>query len=516
VPVSAAQGDPIQNLHHAMSQVVSLGASDLHLKAGAPPYVRLNGELVPIPGTYANSSEDMDKVVRELARHAPNRLREFEQCGETDIAYELRNTARFRVNIYRQRGQISVALRVIPEEVPRLEDLNLPTVIQTLAHIPRGLILLTGATGSGKTTTLAAMIDFINENYQRHIVTVEDPIEITHRDKKSLIQQREIGLDTGSFSSALRRALRQDPDVILIGEMRDEETVRTALSAAETGHLVLSTLHTIDVMESIYRILDFFPPQLERQARSMLAGSLKGIVSQRLVRTGDGRSRVPAVEVLVGTSRISDCIARPEDTEHIHDALAEGGYYGMQTFDQSLLQLVVEGVVTIEEAMFHATSKQNFALLLEAHSVKIDRDLRRRASGSMTSVQDDEYYDELRRDALAQTTAGQLGGVPAGPGAGPGAGAGGPAGGPQMPGAAPAMPAAPGMPGGPQMPGHGMMGGPIGPGQGGMPMGMPGGQGPGPGPGHGPGPGPGQGPQWPQQQGNGMMHPGGYPGQGAA
>ena len=291
-------------------------------------------------------------------------------------------------------------------------------MIETLAHVPRGLILLTGATGSGKTTTLAGIINHINENYARHIVTVEDPIEIMHKDKRSVINQREIGQDTASFGQALRRALRQDPDVILIGEMRDEETVRTAISAAETGHLVLSTLHTIDVMESIYRILDFFPPALERQARSMLAGALKGIVSQRLVQSKDGRSRVPAVEVLVGTSRIADCIARPEETEKIHDALAEGGYYGMQTFDQSLLQLVVDDVVSVEEAMFHATSKQNFALLLEASSVSIDKDMRRRASGSMTSIQDDIEYDERRHQV--QPTAAPFAQPAASPGQAPG------------------------------------------------------------------------------------------------
>ena len=422
-------------MHYCMRQVSSLGASDLHLKAGAPPYLRLNGELTAIPGMYSISDEEMDKIVRELARHAPNRLHEFEQSGETDIAYDLRGCARFRVSIFRQRGKISIALRVIPDEVPRLDKLNLPPVIETLAMVPRGLILLTGATGSGKTTTLAAMIDHINEHDARHIVTVEDPIEIVHKDKKSLINQREIGLDTGSFGGALRRALRQDPDVILIGEMRDEETVRTALSAAETGHLVLSTLHTIDVMESIYRILDFFPPELERQARNMLAGTLKGIVSQRLVQTRDGRSRVPAVEVLVGTSRIADCILRPEETEAIHDAVAEGGYYGMQTFDQALLQLVVDGAVNVEEAMFYATSKQNFALLLEAHSVSIDRDLRRVASGRMKSIQDEVAFNDARQQPVAPSFAPT--GLPAPPAP------------PQQeaPHLAPAQPAAPQTPG---------------------------------------------------------------------
>lgn len=410
-----ATSEAIRSLHAAMQQVVSLHASDLHLKSGSPPYVRLNGEMIVIPGMYVHSATDMDTIVRELTRVVPHRYREFEQGGETDLSYELPGVARFRVNIYRQRGEISIAMRSVVCEVPHLGQLHLPPIIQQLANVPRGLILVTGATGSGKSTTLAAMINHINESYARHIVTIEDPIEIVHADKRSVINQREIGLDTGSFSGALRRALRQDPDVILIGEMRDEETVRAALSAAETGHLVLSTLHTIDVMEAIYRILDFFPPQLERQARSMLAGALKGIVSQRLVRTRDGNARVPAVEVLVGTSRVADCIARSDETEHIHDAISEGSYYGMQTFDQSLLQLVKDGAVTVEEAMYNATSKQNFALLLEANAIPIDRDLRRRSSGSMISIQDEIDYDAARRKSYnAPMGPGATGAFPSG------------------------------------------------------------------------------------------------------
>jgi twitching motility protein PilT len=379
-----------------MRQVSTLGASDLHLKAGSPPYLRLNGELTPIPGMYLIGPDDMDMIVRELTRHAPNRLHEFEQAGETDLSYELRSCARFRVNVFRQRGEISIALRVIPDEVPALGTLNLPSVIEQLAMEPRGLVLVTGATGSGKSTTLAAMIDQINEHTAKHVVTVEDPIEMVHRDKRSLINQREIGTDTGSFAGALRRALRQDPDVILIGEMRDEETVRAALSAAETGHLVFSTLHTIDVMETIYRVLDFFPAELERQARSMLAGTLRGVISQRLIRTVDGRSRVPAIEVMVGTSRIADAIENPDETGTIHDAIAEGSYYGMQSFDQSLLQLVMDRAVTVEEAMLHASSKQNFALLLEANNVEIDRGLRRAAAGSQQAANDELGFDSLR------------------------------------------------------------------------------------------------------------------------
>jgi len=370
-----------------MRQVSTLGASDLHLKSGAPPYLRLNGELTPIPGMYSLGADDMDLLVRELTRTTPNRLFEFEQTGETDLSYELSSCARFRINVFRQRGEISIAGRVVPDEVPALSTLNLPKVVETLAMVPRGLVLVTGATGSGKSTTLAAMVDHINEHSARHIVTIEDPIEMVHTDKRSLINQREIGTDTGSFAGALRRSLRQDPDVILIGEMRDEETVRAALSAAETGHLVVSTLHTIDVMETIYRVLDFFPAALERQARSMLAATVKGIISQRLVRTADGRSRVPAVEALVGTSRIADAIMNPGETGTIIDAIAEGGYYGMQTFDQSLLQLVVDGAITVPEAMGHASSPQNFALLLEANDVRIEKTLRRVAAGSQPQVQ---------------------------------------------------------------------------------------------------------------------------------
>ncbi|MCW2927736.1 MAG: type pilus twitching motility protein PilT [Thermoleophilia bacterium] len=389
-------GDPVQTLHYCMRQVSTLGASDLHLKAGSPPYLRLNGELTPIPGMYAVGPDDMDTIVRELTRHAPNRLHEFELVGATDLSYELRSCARFRVNVFRQRGEISIALRVIPDEVPALGTLNLPAIVETLAMVPRGLVLVTGATGSGKSTTLAAMVDHINEHSSRHIVTVEDPIEMVHRDKRSLINQREIGTDTGSFAGALRRSLRQDPDVILIGEMRDEETVRAALSAAETGHLVLSTLHTIDVMETIYRVLDFFPAALERQARSMLAGTLKGIISQRLVRTTDGRSRVPAIEVMVGTSRIADAIENPDETGTIHDAIAEGAYYGMQSFDQSLLQLIIDRAISVEEAMLHASSKQNFALLLEANNIRIEQNVRRAAAGSQATARDELGFEAQR------------------------------------------------------------------------------------------------------------------------
>ncbi len=386
--------DPVESLHYSMRQVVSLGASDLHIKVGAPPYVRLHGELTPLPGTYTFSADEIEQVVLELCRGRKSSLEEFRECGDTDLAYALPGVARFRCNIFRRMGDVAIALRVVSEQVPPLGTLGLPRVVEQFADIPRGLVLVTGATGSGKTTTVSGIIDLINERYSRHIVTVEDPVEMVHRDKSSVVNQREVGRDVASFRQGLRRALRQDPDVVVIGEMRDEETVRTALSAAETGHLVLSTLHTIDVMETVYRILDFFPPELERQARNMLAGTLMGIISQRLIRTHDGRGRVPAAEVLIGTARIADAIVHPEKTGYIHDMISEGGFYGMQTFDQSLLQHVVDGRISVDDGIYHSSTKQNFLLMLEAAGVELDLVTRRRASGDVNAEELVTYTDD--------------------------------------------------------------------------------------------------------------------------
>src|SRR5690348_14127666 len=299
----------------------------------------------------------------------PNRVAEFESEHEVDFSYAHKgaNPGRFRVNAFRQLGGITLVCRAIPDDIRGVEELALPPVISELAREERGIVLITGSTGSGKTTTLASMVDQINTERARHIVTIEDPIEFVHSDRRSMINQREVGSHTASFSRALRRVLRQDPDVILIGEMRDEETVRTALSAAETGHLVLSTLHTLDATESVNRIVDLFPPRAQQQARLMLASTLRGIVSQRLVRTADGRERAVCCEVLRMTGRVRDMIMRPEETSRLSEAIAEGAYYGMQTFDQALLEHVRAGRIAMEDAMVAASHPHDFRLLVEAN-----------------------------------------------------------------------------------------------------------------------------------------------------
>jgi twitching motility protein PilT len=344
--------------------VVEREGSDLHIKVDSPPVARVHGELWALRDTDPLSEKDTERALHEIADE--HHLTEFEQEGEVDFSYELPNVARFRVSAFRQRGYVSIALRVIPFSAKTIDELGLPTVVRTLAEQPRGIILLTGTTGSGKSTTLAAMIDHINSTRARHIVTLEDPVEYMHRDKLSIINQREIGSDTKSFAQAMRRVLRQDPDVILIGEMRDEETVRTALSAAETGHLVLSTVHTLDATETINRIIDFFPPHLQHQARVMIASTLKGAVSQRLVPRADAEGRVAVSEVMVVTGRIQDLIMNPEETGKITEVISEGDFYGMQTFDQALLGYVSKGVVSEEIAMETASSPHDFKLMLSA------------------------------------------------------------------------------------------------------------------------------------------------------
>ena len=295
----------------ALRYLIQAEGSDLHLKVPVPPMARVHGQLAPLEGEEGLKPADTERVLRYMLTD-PTKLDEFDQEGEVDFAYSIEGLARFRVNAFRQRGSISLVCRAIPYSIRTIEELNLPDVIRTLAEEERGIILLTGTTGSGKSTTLAAMIDHINQNVAKHVVTIEDPIEYLHRDRKSVINQREVGLDTTSFKRALRRVLRQDPDVILIGEMRDEETVQTALSAAETGHLVLSTVHTVDATESINRMLDFFPPHQHQQARAMIAGTLKGVVSQRLIPSADGAGRVAVCEILVMTGRVQDMIIDPD------------------------------------------------------------------------------------------------------------------------------------------------------------------------------------------------------------
>jgi len=347
----------------ALRYVVENDGSDLHLKVGAPPMIRIHGSLGAIPGAEKLSSDDTEEALRTLLGALPART-EFDEEGEADFSYSIPRLSRFRVNAFRQRGSISIVCRAIPYQVRTIEDLGLPPAIRALAEERRGIVLLTGTTGSGKSTTLAAMIDHINETRAEHIITLEDPIEYLHSDKRSIINQREVGSDTRSFARAMRRVLRQDPDVILIGEMRDEETVRTALSAAETGHLVLSPLHTLDASEPINRIIDFFPPHLQQQARVMLASTMRGAVSQRLVPTVDGHGRVAASEVMIVTGRVEDLILNPEETGKISQVIAEGDYYGMQTFDQALLTHVEAGKVSEKVAMDYASSPHDFKLML--------------------------------------------------------------------------------------------------------------------------------------------------------
>jgi twitching motility protein PilT len=351
------------NVDESLRYVVEHAASDLHLKVGAPPMARVNGELNPIPGAPPLKPQDTVDALAVMVGDGPAR-REFEEEGEVDFSYSIRQVSRFRVSAFRQRGSVSVVCRVIPFQVRTIDDLELPSVIRTLAEERRGIVLLTGTTGSGKSTTLAAMINHINMTRAEHVITLEDPIEYLHADKRAIINQREIGSDTKSFPKAMRRVLRQDPDVILIGEMRDEETVRTALSAAETGHLVLSTLHTLDATETINRIIDFFPPHLQQQARVMLASTLRGVVSQRLIPTIDGNGRVAAAEILVVTGRVQDLILNPEETGKISSVIAEGEFYGMQTFDQSLLEHVASGRVSQQTAMDYASSPHDFKLMV--------------------------------------------------------------------------------------------------------------------------------------------------------
>ncbi len=353
------------DLHQALRYVVLKEGSDLHLKVGSRPIARIHGRLEPVLEYELLEAADTERVVREMLLD-PHKLAEFEQDNEVDFSYAVDGLARFRVNAFRQRGLVSIVMRTIPFAVRTVDELGLPPVIGELADEERGLILLTGTTGSGKSTTLAAMIDQINATKPRHIVTIEDPIEYLHADRISIINQREVGMDTESFKRAMRRVLRQDPDVILIGEMRDEETVRSALSAAETGHLVMSTVHTIDAPETVNRIIDFFPLQEQNQARAMLAGTLKGVISQRLVPTPDGNGRVCVCEVLRMTGRARDMIMDPDETGRLREVIAQGEYYGMQTFDQALLKHYQAGRVSMEDALRVASSPHDFKLLVAA------------------------------------------------------------------------------------------------------------------------------------------------------
>jgi twitching motility protein PilT len=352
------------DLDAALRYLVRADGSDLHLKSGSQPVTRIDGVMTAIEGTDVLADEDTEGAVHAML-HDPTKLREFAEEHEVDFSYAIEGLARFRVNAFRQRGSVSVVMRAIPVNIRTIEDLSLPEVVRDLAEEERGIVLLTGTTGSGKSTTLAAMVDHINATRARHVVTIEDPIEFLHADKRSLINQREVGQDTASFKRALRRVLRQDPDVILIGEMRDEETVHTALSAAETGHLVFSTVHTVDAAETVNRLIDFFPPHMHQQVRAMLAGTLKGVISQRLVPAANG-GRVAACEILRMTGRVRDMIMDSTQTGRLPEVIADGSYYGMQTFDQALFGHLKAGRVTMDQAVAAASSPHDFKLLVAA------------------------------------------------------------------------------------------------------------------------------------------------------
>ncbi len=346
-----------------LQMAMSFGASDLHLRAGSFPVIRINGELRPLSGVARlNQDETLEMAFSMMS----NRQKQhFKEAFEVDIGYGVSGLGRFRVNIFQQRNSIGIVARVISDEIKNFNELGLPPILNKIADENRGLILVTGTTGSGKSTTLAAIVDHINQTRNSHIVTIEDPIEFLHKDKNAFITQREVDVDTRSFAEALRGSLRQDPDVILVGEMRDLETMETALVAAETGHLVLSTLHTLDAQETLTRIISAFPPYQQKSIRIQLAGLLKAVVSQRLMKSAKGNSRVPAVEVLISTPLIRDYILSEEKTSQIRDAIAAGtSQYGMQVFDQSLFYLYQSGLITLEEALRGSTNPDEFRLRL--------------------------------------------------------------------------------------------------------------------------------------------------------
>src|SRR3954462_11955057 len=361
MPASRASR-PGLDLNDLLRYVMEQRASDLHIKVGSPPFVRIDGHLQTTPFEVVNGA-DTERMA--FAIMPKDRADEFMTHSEADFAHSVAGMGRFRVNVFGRRGSVGLVFRRVLPGTPSFEALGLPPVVRRLAEEPRGMILVTGPTGSGKTTTIAAMIDHINESKAVNIVTVEDPIEVLHPDKKSIVNQREIGTDTEDYGQAMKRVLRQDPDVIFIGEMRDPETVWAALSAAETGHMVLSTLHPTNATETVNRIVDFFPPFQQKQIRITLASSLRGVVSQRLLKRADGKGRVPATEVLVTTGRIFERIVDPDSNESIEDVIADGEYYGMQTFDQSLFNLFKNGMVTLRDAMAAASHPHDFRILLQ-------------------------------------------------------------------------------------------------------------------------------------------------------
>ncbi len=355
------------DLDRILIMLAELDGSDLHIKAGAPPRLRVAGSLRTLDDEPSFTETETQELAESIM--SPGILDVFNDKHEVDFAYSLPGTGRFRVNAYFQRSSVALAMRRVRSSAATAEELGLPEVVNRLAEEMRGLVLVTGPTGSGKTTTLAAMVSHINHMRACHVVTIEDPVEYLHTDDLAAIDQREVGFDTGSFASAMRVVLRQDPDVILVGEMRDTETVSAAMTAAETGHLVLSTLHTINATETINRIVDFFPPHQQTQVRLGLAGSLKGIICQRLIPTADGKSRVPVLELLVVNGRIQQAIIDPMLTGDIEEIVADGEYYGMTTFDQSLVNLISEGTIDLAEAMATATNPHDLKVMLERKGI---------------------------------------------------------------------------------------------------------------------------------------------------
>ncbi|MDI6873592.1 MAG: type IV pilus twitching motility protein PilT [Actinomycetota bacterium] len=356
-----------------LQYMVEKQASDLHIKAGSPPYFRIDGQLVKSDFPRLSPT---DTVEAAYALMNEKQAKKFAERSEVDFAYSVAGLGRFRANIFKQRGTVGIAIRrVLTTSVPSFEELGLPPVLRRLAMERRGMILVTGPAGAGKTTTLAAIIDYINSNEQLNIITIEDPIEVLHVDKKSIIHQREIGTDTESYADALKYITRQDPDVILIGEMRDPETVTAAMNVAMTGHLVLSTFHTIDTTETVNRIIDFFPPQQQKQIRLTLASVLKGVISQRLLPLKDHSGRVPAVEVLVMTGRMAEALINEEPTTVLREIIAEGEFYGMQTFDQSLVDLYRYGLVDFKTALSAATNPHDFTLAVKQLGLEVEEDL---------------------------------------------------------------------------------------------------------------------------------------------
>jgi twitching motility protein PilT len=360
VDARTVSAEPLSVVPYLRS-LVELFGSDLHCKAGSPPRIRLDGHLRKLDAPVL-TSEDTAHMVREVIR--PDLLEEFDNSNEIDFAYSINGLGRFRVNVFRARGAVGLVFRRVTVGAIALEELGLPETISKLALEPRGLVLVTGPTGSGKTTTLASMVDLINRTREAHIVTIEDPIEVLHEDKLGMVNQREVRVDTGDFSLALRAAMRQDPDVILVGEMRDQETVKAAIAAAETGHFVMSTLHTADAQETVSRVIDFFPPHEHKQIRLALAGALRGIICQRLVERADGQGRCVVAEICVNTGRVAEAIADDTKTSQLTDLVADGAFYGMQTFDQHLTHLVRDGIVKLEHALLAASTPHDLSVEL--------------------------------------------------------------------------------------------------------------------------------------------------------